>query len=32
MELNNTALNLQQFFPSELQIQEIEITSDTVYM
>lgn len=32
MELNNTALNLQQFFPSELQIQEIETTSDTVYI
>ena len=32
MESNSTALNLQQFFPTDLQIQEIETTSDTVYI
>lgn len=32
MESNNTALDLQQFFPNDIQIQEIETTSDTVYI
>lgn len=32
MESNNTALDLQQFFPTDLQIQKIETTSDTVYI
>ena len=32
MESNNTTLDLQQFFPSDLQIQKIETTSDTVYI
>ena len=32
VESNNTALDLEQFFPTDLHIQEIETTSDTVYI
>jgi len=32
MGSNNTALELQQFFPTDLQIQNIETTSDAVYI
>lgn len=32
MEKNNTELEIQQFFPNDLQIQNIETTSDVVYI
>ena len=32
MKSNNTTLEIQQFFPNDLQIQKIETTSDTVYI
>ena len=32
VESNNTALDLEQFFPTDLHIQEIETTTDTVYI